>query len=266
LTALEWARWLSQLGLCVIPVPRPDASHDGKRPDLAWKEYQERRSTEAELRRWFRTEQNLAVVTGAVSGVVVVDVDTHDGIMWVRRNLTLPAWCVATARGLHAYFRHPGGRVANRARIETGEGRMAIDVRGDGGYVIAPGSVHASGVVYRPVGCWSEPMRALTVFPTRVLERRGPELPARPLATRPTGDLVERARRYLASMPPPIEGQGSDLLTFRAACRVVRGFGVQESVALQLLQEWAPHFDGWWLRRKIASALRYGEELVGGMR
>ena len=45
------------------------------------------------------------------------------------------------------FYGHPGVPVQNRARLETADGRLPIDVRGDGGYVIAPPSVHASGAV-----------------------------------------------------------------------------------------------------------------------
>jgi hypothetical protein len=54
--------------------------------------------------------------------------------------------------------------VPNRARLETGAGKMAIDVRGDGGYVIAPGSVHASGQRYRFAGDWTVTRDALPRF------------------------------------------------------------------------------------------------------
>ena len=37
-------------------------------------------------------------------------------------------------------------------------------------------------------------------------------------------DLVERARRYLARVPPAIAGEHGDVHTFRVCCRLVRGF------------------------------------------
>ena len=45
----------------------------------------------------------------------------------------------------------------NRARIETGAGKIKLDLRADGGYVIAPGSIHASGAEYREAGNWTDP-------------------------------------------------------------------------------------------------------------
>ena len=52
---------------------------------------------------------------------------------------------VKTGKGRHRYFRCDGARVGNSAG-RLGKG---IDVRGDGGYVVAAGSVHASGTPYR---------------------------------------------------------------------------------------------------------------------
>ena len=49
---------------------------------------------------------------------------------------------------------------------------------------------------------------------------------------------LERARRYLAALPPAIAGGHGDLHTFRVCCRLVRGFALDDSEALELLQEW----------------------------
>ncbi len=88
--------------------------------------------------------------------------------------------------------------------------------------------------------------------------------------TRPTGDVTERARRYLASVPPPEIGQGSDAATLYAACRLVRGFGLSAGgEAEALLWAWCGNRTGWtreWVQRKVAHAERYGTEPVGALR
>lgn len=50
-----------------------------------------------------------------------------------------------------------------------------------------------------------------------------------------TGGVVERARRYLAAIPQPEIGSGSDTATLYAACRLVRGFGLSPDAAEALL-------------------------------
>jgi len=135
-------------GWSVIPVePR------GKRPLLPWLEFQQRCAEEREVRAWFqqRSKTNVAIVTGVVSGLVVLDIDVgHGGRESLkaleREHGTLPPTveAVTGSGGLHFYFSHPGGVVRNRAGLVQG-----IDLRGDGGCVVAPPSVHQSGKRYR---------------------------------------------------------------------------------------------------------------------
>lgn len=80
----------------------------------------------------------LAVRTGAPSGIVVVDIDPANGGR-VHPELMPPTAYVRTGSGgLHLYYQHPGHPVpCSAGRLSPG-----IDVRGDGGYVILPPSVH----------------------------------------------------------------------------------------------------------------------------
>jgi hypothetical protein len=85
----------------------------------------------------------------------------------------------------------------------------------------------------------------------------------------PTEWRVERARRYLAALPPAVAGSHGDLHTFRVCCRLVRGFALDDAEALALLQEWNARCLPPWtdrdLEQKIASARRYGREPIGGL-
>jgi RepB DNA-primase N-terminal domain len=80
--------------------------------------------------------------------------------------------------------------------------------------------------------------------------------------------VFERARRYLATMPPAIAGQHGDLHTFRVCCRLVRGFALSDTDALALLATWNLRCEPPWLQRelidKLAHARRYGREPIGG--
>jgi Bifunctional DNA primase/polymerase, N-terminal len=261
-----WSR-----GLSIIPVPRPDShGHNGKVPVIAWREYQTRRPTEHEIHAWFDGRaSNIAIVTGAVSGVVVIDVDSRPAMEWAVIRLPYTPWQSTTGRGYHLYYQHPGARVPNRARIETRDGRFAMDVRGDGGYVIAPGSVHVNGTEYREAGDWTRDRDELPRFWAGWLAR--PRRPAlrRRCATPSTGDVIDRARRYLAAIPVPEIGAGSDSATLSAACRLVRGFELPLEDAEALLWEWAGSRPGWtreWIAEKVRHAERYGTEPIGALR
>ncbi len=244
----------------MVPVPAPSRFSDGKRPVIRWAQYQQRIATRAEMVRWFDGEPtNYAVVTGRVSGIVVVDIDDSSALPWAHWNLDPTPWAVKTSRGFHWYFRCSGA-VGNRARIAG----MKLDVRGDGGYVIGPGSIHSSGFKYAPHerDRWRAPKSQLPILDVAALANP-PKRPARRPWVSVTGSSAERARKYLARMPTPIAGHGSDGATYVAACRLVRGFGLSASDAVSLLSEWVPLFDTWWLEKKVSAALRYGSEITG---
>ena len=57
---------------------------------------------------------------------------------------------------------------------------------------------------------------------------------------------VERAKRYLTSVPPAIAGQHGDVHTFRVCCRLVRGFALDDDQALHVLSEWNARCDPPW--------------------
>ena len=106
------------------------------------------------IRAWWRQQpdNNIAIATGPASGVFVVDVDGLDAEATLRRleaehGALPPTVEVITARGRHIYFKWPQEPVRNSA----GKIGPHIDVRGDGGYVLSPPSIHPSGRPY----CWS---------------------------------------------------------------------------------------------------------------
>ena len=103
------------------------------------------------IREWWRREPlfNVAIATGTASGFFVIDIDGLDAEAELRKLEIelgeLPATVeVITARGRHIYFKTPARAVFN----SVGKIGVGIDVRGDGGYVLAPPSIHPSGRAY----------------------------------------------------------------------------------------------------------------------
>ena len=148
-----------KLGWGVIPLhsvregrcscPDPDCTSPGKHPRIAWEPYKTRLATEDEVRSWWQKwpDANIGIVTGAISGLLVLDVDGKEGRETLRRrNLrTYPTAIVNTGGGgWHYYYRHPGGHHPNT----TGKVGPKVDSRGDAGYVVAPPSLHVSGNHY----------------------------------------------------------------------------------------------------------------------
>jgi hypothetical protein len=139
-------RYLSY-GWSVIPV-RPRE----KRPLVQWENYQRERPSVDQVTKWFyeHSDANVGVVTGLISGLVVLDVDpAHGGDESLteleQRHSALPDTIesLTGGGGRHIYFRHPGGIIHNRVGLLPG-----MDLRGDGGLVVAPPSVHPSGRHY----------------------------------------------------------------------------------------------------------------------
>jgi hypothetical protein len=99
--------------------------------------------------RW--PEANVGVATGMASGFVVLDVDADKGgyeslAEMIKDNGPLPDHLAASntgGGGKHILFKHPGVQVGNKTKIAPG-----LDIRGDGGYIIAPPSLHLSGKRY----------------------------------------------------------------------------------------------------------------------
>jgi hypothetical protein len=172
--ALDYGR----LGWPVIPV-----ESRGKRPLIPWQVYQHRLSDPTEVAEWFRRwpDANIAIVTGVVSGLVVLDLDPRHGAdaslqELQREHGPIPETVVALTGGggRHLYFAHPGETLRNRVGLAAG-----VDLRGDGGYVVAPPSVHASGEPYRwecsPEVCRPAPLpRWLSEAPDEQVRRGHP--------------------------------------------------------------------------------------------
>lgn len=131
------------------------------------------------IREWWRRSPgaNVGIATGACSGLVVVDLDLPRGgresleaVLDAGRDLPRTLRARTGGGGLHLFYAAPPNvRVANTAGRLPGVARPlpGIDLRGDGGYVVVPPSVHASGRRYRwdgrarvsPLPAWLWPAR-----------------------------------------------------------------------------------------------------------
>lgn len=251
---LDQALRLLSLGFSVIPLKARD-----KRPALnSWKPYQDRRATVDEVKSWFDAgvDLNIGIVTGAVSNLVAVDGDSLDAVNWLQGTHPSPMR-TRTGKGKHFFFRHPGVVIKNNVKL----GGMALDVRGDGGYVVAPGSIHPSGAMYEEEGSWA-PGATLPMFQPAWL---GAKVTPMPRASHADGD--KRVVAYLDAIEGAIEGQGGDVHTFRVACKLVRGFNLSDQQALEYLLAWnskcVPPWSEADLRTKVTSARANGTEPFG---
>lgn len=251
------ARGYLARGWSVIPVePR------GKRPVVPWAEFQRRLPTPEELRAWFhrRGDANLAIVTGAMSRVVVLDVDPRHGgeaslAALIAEHGALPVTVEAMTGGggRHYYFSHPGGVVPNRVAIASG-----LDLRGDGGMVVAPPSRHPSGRRYAWVPGRSPDEMPLAPVPPWLLRL---VLPAGPRAGHPIAHWRALVQEGVA--------QGQRNNTIASLAGHLLWHGVDPQVVLELLLAWnrvrcRPPLADDEVARVVESILRLHERERGG--
>ncbi len=139
-------RRLWSLGFEILPIePRGKAPMGG---------YSSRRTfaSVGEMREFLdvHPQANFAVATGPGSGLFVVDIDGEEGVESYRRLTAergnLPKTpLVKTPRGYHLWFQSPNSAISN----STSRIAPKIDVRGDGGCALVPGSIGADGARYR---------------------------------------------------------------------------------------------------------------------
>ncbi len=130
---------------------KPECDKPGKHPRISWKDYQHQRADELQIIQWWEQwpDSNIGIVTGKISQLVVVDIDGPKGEESLREagleHFRAPT-VLTGGGGRHLYCWY-----SEQAR--TGAGILPkVDVRADGGFVVAPPSVYISGKVYQ----WSE--------------------------------------------------------------------------------------------------------------
>jgi hypothetical protein len=232
---------------------------------------------EGQVRRWWQRwpGANVGIRTGAASGLVVIDVDPQHGgdrslAALIERHGEFFAACrtVRTGSGgVHLYFRHPGTAVRNDTGRRLGAG---LDVRGDGGYVVGPPSLHASGRRYKLAAIPD----ALPEMPEWLIARlvRDPEPPPFP-STQHIGALLDRWAQAalngeLERLRTAVEGSRNDTLN-RIAFRlgqIVAAGGLEEDKVEELLVDGARAI-GLGQREAVStvrSGLRAGEQRPRG--
>jgi KaiC/GvpD/RAD55 family RecA-like ATPase len=271
LTTLDHAIALGKAGYKVFPI-----IENGRIPAVGgWQ--QRATSDEAAIRKMW-TEHDPVLNTTRVKNynigvytkdLLVLDVDVKNGKKGLQTLAELDTFegvpetfTVETASGgLHLYFR-PENPVANSAgRIGDG-----LDIRGDGGYVVAAGSV-IDGRQYTV-----KKMSVVAEAPAWLEQAAG--APAQRTSSQKqvvelldTAPALQRARAALEDAAPAIEGQNGDHHTFKVAAKL-KDIGVSELAALQLmLEHWndrcVPPWDHEGLARKVSNAYHYGKQPVG---
>jgi len=140
-SVLKWAKfYIKTMGFSIIPI-RKD-----KRPYIKWESYQKEKADEAQIETWWQKwpDANIGIVTGSISNLTVIDVDSDAGNDAIEEHLpdSLITPIAKSPKGKHIYFQYKEG-ITNATRFLTD-----CDIRSEGGYIIAPPSCNGSGAAY----------------------------------------------------------------------------------------------------------------------
>lgn len=154
------------------------------------------------VKEWFDTDwNNIGIATGKVSGIAIIDIDPKNGgsesykVLKSKFGLPTRTLKVRTGGGrLHLYY-STDGEVRSRNGILPG-----IDIKSNGGYVVAPPSVHPNGKRYEFVDPSIFEQQTLLPFPSQVIEAIDNE-------KRPPKNKTEKSRTSKVEAEPQSPGK-----------------------------------------------------------
>jgi hypothetical protein len=246
-SALEYVRRYSwPVFPCVPRMKRPLTAHG----------FKDATTNEDQIREWWKQSPsaNIAVPTGLVSGVIVMDADWDktaglDGIttlLSLLRDNLLPRtpWQWTPRGGIHLFFSAAGRSIRS---CPAASYHKDIDLKAEGGYVLLAPSVLQSRAGYR----WDIKKHIVSTpiaeFPDAMIPddwcqpaEDGPDTATKASmddAAVDIGDIVVRARKYLQSVEPAVQGHSGHSKLLWAASVLVHGFKLPPAKVYDILAE-----------------------------
>ena len=233
------------MGFSVIPIIPGQ-----KKPIVSWQQYQKQKPTKEQIVSWWsQTPQaNVGIVTGEVSDLFVVDIDTEEGqqnlLQYGFEKIITPT--VSTPRGgQHLYFKYPQG-----TNITIGAGKIkGTDFRGNGGYVLAPPSCNDKGKKYTWVIDLQTDLSGLTFPYINIINSSS--------VYRSVTRSEIQEKNLLQSVILFEYGTRDNDLFHTANCLVKGGMSENEipQVLERLILSWGENPDKKWINAKIKSAM-----------
>lgn len=180
---------------------------------------------------------NLGIRTGEISGITVIDIDIGDGKFgaesWAEaiegHGEPVTLMSKTGSGGVHVVFAY-NSALPTAANV-LGKG---IDVRNDGGYIVAAPSRHRSGGVYS----WLNEDEALAVLPAHLSRRKETRGRKRKDAGRQDHPSIEEVRSMLEVVP------ADDYNLWRNVGIILGRHFNRVDEAWQLYQDWASKWGG----------------------
>jgi len=289
---LQAARDLARLGWSLIPLCHPahygrhpahnhaECKRPGKMPVCRWKERQTKALSNGDLLTWWNKNPgyNLGVVTGSLSKIVMVDIDSDTGEEEWQTLLNgehAPTWEFGTGRGKgrHLVYRWTGKLPPTGNPFKGLAGHL--DFLGEGRQSVVPPSLHVNGKRYEWLIGGPGSAVPLADAPRALVVKvgAGDGKNSRPGVCEGSAmaELVGRDRQmsrafaYLLTMEPAIAGKGGHSALYRAACKLVGAFRLTDDDAVSLLVNvFNPRCEPAWetadIVRKVSEARRTHKE------
>ncbi len=242
---------------------KPDCGNQGKHP-RAMNGVNDATTDETTIKQWWKKwpDANVGIATGEKSVLVVLDIDDRndgeDSLVQLQTDygeLPNTVESLTSGGGRHLIFQHPGNgtKIKNVTNLS---GFTGIDIKGDGGYIVAPPSIHLSGKPYN----WE-------------MSSHPDEMPIAPLpdwllklmtTPQPTEGLQESNNFgwVVEALDGVMEGS-RDRTCFRLAGHF-KAKGLAYDVTLRFLNDWAtkctPPFPENQVTKCVDSAYKYPDE------
>lgn len=159
---LEAALHYCDLGFSVIPIHgivkgkctcgNAKCKKPGKHPRVKWRDKSTKRPSTDDIKNWWKKfpNCNVGIITGEISGIAVIDVDGQEGLESLKalglpiKELPETPTVKTGGGGYHLIYELP-----KNLNIKTRSGILnKVDIRAEGGLIVAPPSLHASGKNY----------------------------------------------------------------------------------------------------------------------
>jgi hypothetical protein len=226
-----------------------------KRPYFKWQDHQRKKGTADEIRQWWHKWPTamIGIVTGQISGLFVVDCDTPEGFDDVQKLLP-DSLDIPTARtprgGWHLYFQYPtDSGLTVQAGIMPG-----VDIRGEGGYIIAAPSMNGNGKGYE----WLDGLSLAEITPPPV-----PNALLSAFNNIINNSIYRGEVKTEVSASKMFENGRRDNDLFHISNCLTKG-GMQKEEIAQILERliisWGENPDKKWIQAKIESAFQRSDK------
>ncbi len=261
---LEYALALAEMGFHVFPV-----QENAKFPPLIQDFPNYATMDKEKITKWFsngHANSNIGISTSKFKdseALLVTDIDTKDKKMGESERLKLELEGVEFSTTCEQLSANGGRHLIYSVEKPVGQHKIsdAIDIRSGGGYILGEGST-VNGKGYKLI------RREVARAPKSLIEICGkPKLKSQNQKGIIAKTAETRAREYLKSAAPAIEGQNGDQQTFIVASKL-KDFGCDQFLCFDLMSElWnescTPPWEPDELRVKIENAYRYGQNPIG---